>query len=87
MSMFAKEIRGEFYELSKDVWGEDLYQFDPDWWDSYYAGDKLTGFRAFIAENLLAIDPATNEISLFIKRKRVFKTSIFKKAEHAGISF
>ena len=66
MSMFAKEIRGEFYELSKDVWGEDLYQFDPDWWDSYYAGDKLTGFRAFIAENLLAIDPATDEISLYI---------------------
>lgn len=82
MSMFAKEIRGEFYELSKDVWGDDLYQFDPDWWDSYYAGDKLTGFRAFVAENLLAIDPATNEISLYIDDD--FAASIARYAHKKG---
>ena len=44
------------------------------------AGSKVSGHFRPVSKEL-------NEILFFIKRKRVFKTSIFKTAEHAGISF
>lgn len=66
LSAFAKNIRGELYEKSKQIWGKDMYEFDPDWWDALYAGRLTTGFRAFIAENLLAVDPDTDSVTLYV---------------------
>ena len=43
--------------------------------------------RPYVSGHFRPVSKELNEILFFIKRKRVFKTSIFKKAEHAGISF
>lgn len=65
-SAFAKNIRGELYEKSKQIWGKDMYEYDPDWWDAIYAGRLTTGFRAFVAENLLAVDPDTDSVTIYV---------------------
>ncbi len=63
---FAKNVRAEIYEKSKTFWGKDLYQFDPDWWDAQFAGDNLTGFRAFVAENIFSVDPDTDKVTMYV---------------------
>lgn len=81
MSAFAKEVRGEFYDLSKNVWGIDMYEFDPDWWDAKYAGELTTGFRAFIANNLLAVNPTTNEFAMYIEDDFAVKVATYANSK------
>ena len=66
VSMLCKKIDATFYVNAKEYWGIDMYQHDPDWWDAQYASDQLTGFKAFVAQELLAIDPVTNRFALYI---------------------
>lgn len=81
MSAFAKEVRGDFYTLAQDVWGVDLYMYDPDWWDARYAGDLTTGFRAFIANNLLSVNPTTNEFAMYIEDDFAVKIATYANSK------
>lgn len=64
---FAKSIRHDFYKTAESFWGKEMYQFDPDWWDAQYAGRLTTGFRSFIAETFLAVNPDTEEVKLYVE--------------------
>lgn len=78
---FAKDVRGAIYTKAKSFWGLDLYQFDPVWWDNAYPANKLTGFKAFVAKNLLSINPTTNDITMYVDEDFVSGVAAYLNAK------